>query len=267
MVERRWSWRGLPVWPAALLIWWAVVSRGQVHGHRPVVKLGVILPNQDDSKWSLKKVSPAISLAVQTLSGPLNILPGYDIQVRLGDSECSEVTGPLVAIDMYAKGLADVFLGPACDYALAPVARFSPHWNIPILTAGGLLSPFHNKHTYSLLTRMAAPLAHVGPVFQSIFETFGWVVPSLIYERYDNRKLSDCFDIAQSLYMTQRRRVEASHPGVDIWYQQLDRTTQQSSADSTVSILEEATMHSRSRQTTTFLSIFSDFYNITAKGY
>ena len=31
----------------------------------------------------------------------------------------------------------DVFLGPISEYVLAPVARFSSIWKVPILTTGG----------------------------------------------------------------------------------------------------------------------------------
>ena len=61
---------------------------------------------------------------------------GFNFAVVYGDSQCSETHGPLAAIDMYVKKTADVFIGPACDYALAPIARFSGYWNIPVITGG-----------------------------------------------------------------------------------------------------------------------------------
>ena len=48
------------------------------------------------------------------------------------------------------------FFGPVADYALAPVARFSPVWKIPVITVGALSSDFarDKKHEYPLLTRV-----------------------------------------------------------------------------------------------------------------
>ena len=54
--------------------------------------------------------------------------------------------------------ILDVFLGPVCKYALAPVARFASHWNIPILTTGGQPIAFRDKKIkpdYRLLTTVS----------------------------------------------------------------------------------------------------------------
>lgn len=39
----------------------------------------------------------------------------------------------------------DLFLGPVDDYALAPVIRYASHWQIPIITTGGLAEAFTQK--------------------------------------------------------------------------------------------------------------------------
>ena len=40
-----------------------------------------------------------------------------------------------------------VLFGPACDYALAAVARLSKYRNIPLITAGGYALDFSDKKT------------------------------------------------------------------------------------------------------------------------
>ena len=102
------------------------------------MNVAVILPFVGNYSWSLPRIKPAITLAVDDVtstavtSGPP--LPLH-FRINYGDSRCSETVGPLAAIDMYFERRADVFIGPACDYAVSPVARFSPHWNIPVVTA------------------------------------------------------------------------------------------------------------------------------------
>ena len=97
------------------------------------MNLAVVLPFSGNYSWSLPRIRPALTLAVDdvtsssTSGGPL-------LRLNYGDSRCSETVGPLAAIDMYLERRADVFIGPACDYAVSPVARFSPHWNIPVVT-------------------------------------------------------------------------------------------------------------------------------------
>ena len=46
----------------------------------------------------------------------------------------------------------DVFLGPVCPYVLAPVARYSKIWKIPILTTSGLGVTFRDKNAYPIIS-------------------------------------------------------------------------------------------------------------------
>lgn len=57
--------------------------------------------------------------------------------------------------------MADVFLGPVCDYAVAPVARYSAFWNVPVITGGALADDFRDKNEYKLLTRMTGSYTQV----------------------------------------------------------------------------------------------------------
>lgn len=45
----------------------------------------------------------------------------------------------------YKINSSDVFLGPIYDYVLAPVARYSGMWKIPVITTGGLAAAFQYK--------------------------------------------------------------------------------------------------------------------------
>lgn len=119
-----------------------------------IIKVGIILPFKGDHQWVIQAVFPAIQLAAETVENSPNILQGYRFELNTADSACSETIGPLAAIDMYINQLAHVFLGPTCDYAIAPIARFSYYWGIPVLTAGGMVSAFGDKSEYKLLTRM-----------------------------------------------------------------------------------------------------------------
>lgn len=102
-----------------------------------MIKVAVILPLTGNHPWSLPLIKPAITLAVDDIgASSSNSTFGSSVEFRIsyGDSQCSETMGPLSAIDMYLERRADVFIGPACDYAVSAVARFSPFWNIPVVT-------------------------------------------------------------------------------------------------------------------------------------
>ena len=42
-----------------------------------------------------------------------------------------------LAADMYYRDDIVAMIGPACTYALSPVARLAGYWNIPIVTGTG----------------------------------------------------------------------------------------------------------------------------------
>ncbi|KAG8227357.1 hypothetical protein J437_LFUL003346 [Ladona fulva] len=50
---------------------------------------------------------------------------------------CSGARAPGLAADMHYKDHVIAFIGPACAFALEPVARLAAYWNRPIITGMG----------------------------------------------------------------------------------------------------------------------------------
>ncbi|KAK6635462.1 hypothetical protein RUM44_000713 [Polyplax serrata] len=79
----------------------------------------------------------------------------------------------------------DAFLGPVCDYVIAPVARYSATWGIPVLTAGAQANPFrHKTSNFPTLTRMMGSYTLVGEALRHILENYGWKVAGLLYHNH-----------------------------------------------------------------------------------
>ncbi|KAK0174220.1 hypothetical protein PV328_007329 [Microctonus aethiopoides] len=77
------------------------------------------------------------------------------------------------------------FLGPVCDYAIAPVARYAGVWGIPVLTTGGQADAFRHKgEHYPTLTRMMGSHRLVGEALRHILQGFGWTTAALIYHNH-----------------------------------------------------------------------------------
>jgi len=182
-----------------------------------VMNLAVILPFSGDYAWSLPQIKPAVTLAVDDVASTSNSTSGssVDFRINYGDSECSETMGPLAAIDMYLQRRADVFIGPACDYSVSPVARFSPHWNIPVVTAGALVSAFRLKFVYRLLTRMTSPYSQLGAfIVDQLMVKFNWTTAGIVYQnnlgvRAMKRGKSRCYFTVEGVYTAMQRRQAA----------------------------------------------------------
>ncbi|GFO34350.1 guanylate cyclase [Plakobranchus ocellatus] len=168
-----------------------------------LIKLGVILPYTGNHPWVLPLALPAIQIALEEITNNTDLLKGYTVHIRTEDSNCSETMGPLAAVDMYFNQSADVFFGPACAYSVAPVARFSHFWGIPVLTAGGLVTALKDKTEYKLLTRVQGTHAKVSEVILQLLHNFEWTVLALVYNdapRSPNSEKRTCYFSAEAVF-------------------------------------------------------------------
>ncbi|XP_078038727.1 atrial natriuretic peptide receptor 1 [Augochlora pura] len=98
--------------------------------------------------------------------------------------------------DHVGYGYGDAFLGPVCDYVIAPVARYAGIWGIPVLTAGGRAEAFrHKSEHYPTLTRMMGSYRLVGEALKNILRRFGWKLIGLLYHNHpmtSSRGHSEC---------------------------------------------------------------------------
>lgn len=155
-------------------------------------ELLVLAPDDDSFPYSLHKVVPAVMVAVDTLQRTRNLT----LVVNYNNTNCSSSHGPLLAFDHYIAGKVDVFFGPTCSYVLAPVARYSSEWDLPVVTSSGQNDNFDVKHTnFRLLTRMNGSFSQVGQLFIETLRRFGWQVVALLYHEFRDRAKghSDCF--------------------------------------------------------------------------
>lgn len=126
------------------------VNVSKVIHEKHQIHLAVLLPSKpvDDvserSTQILSTTLPVIELAIRAVKEK-KILEGYELIIHHRDTQCSSIYGPMAAFDLYNRQEADVFLGPICDYVLAPVARYASVWQRPVLTTGGLAAAFNQK--------------------------------------------------------------------------------------------------------------------------
>ena len=214
---------------------------------RPI-KLAVILPFQNDYMWSKQKVGPAIDYAVESLKTSLPAI-GDSLVVNYGDSKCSETLGPLIGIEMFYNKSADVFIGPACDYAVAPIARFSPHWNIPVITGKALPHAFSDKNLYGLLTRISGSYDKLGESVASLYRQFNWSIPGFIFNSNlgERQRLgkSDCYFIMEGVNKELKPIYQQLHPDREIWFRWFDEGDK--TEPNWHSILGEASQKTRSK--------------------
>ncbi|ESP00405.1 hypothetical protein LOTGIDRAFT_88126, partial [Lottia gigantea] len=95
------------------------------------------------------------------------------------DSKCNSKDAPIQAFDFYRNALVSVFLGPVCDYSLAPVARYAPYWNKPVISPGGFAHDFGvgkrtNDSEYRTLTRVGATFNSLARTVIGLVQHYEW---------------------------------------------------------------------------------------------
>ncbi|GFR89705.1 guanylate cyclase [Elysia marginata] len=184
-----------------------------------VIRIGVILPMYDaDFKFGLMYTRPSFEIAREEIYSIAGLLNGYSIEFDYRDSNCSDVYGPLEGIEMYANKEVDLFIGPFCDYAVAPLARFASFWEIPIMTAGGLVEELNDKtRMYRLLTRMIPPYTQLAECVVTILMSFKYQNVGMILHQWKNpnKPLTDQWFTLEAVFLLIQR---IWNPGISMEY-------------------------------------------------
>lgn len=150
------------------------------HGGSPALKnitLAVILPlHNTEYPWAWPRVGPALNWAVEKVNSDPTLLPGHRMRLVFSSSEnkeglCSDSVAPLMAVDLKFAHDPWAFIGPGCDYASSPVARFTTHWEVPMVTAGAAALGFN---LYSSITNTGPTHEKLGQFVVKMHRDFGW---------------------------------------------------------------------------------------------
>ena len=137
--------------------------------------------------FSIGKVSPAASLAIKEVKKRHLLPPHTKLSIKYYDSKCSESDGMNEAIHSYIHYRANVFFGPVCDFAAAPVARQTTYWDLPMVSVGAMARDFYTRRrtVYPLLTRAGpANLQALAQSFVALFrKKYQWTKFKVLYEQ------------------------------------------------------------------------------------
>uniref|UniRef100_A0A8C1E452 Guanylate cyclase n=1 Tax=Cyprinus carpio carpio TaxID=630221 RepID=A0A8C1E452_CYPCA len=166
------------------------VFRMGPHPPQQNITLAVILPlHNTEYPWAWPRVGPALHWALDKVNSDPNLLPGYHLQLVFNSSEnkegvCSDSVAPLVAVDLKFSYDPWAFIGPGCDYSSSPVARFTTHWEVPMITGGARAQGFN---LYSSITNIGPTHKKLGEFVVRMHRHFGWHKHALLMFN-DNKK-------------------------------------------------------------------------------
>ena len=146
------------------------------------IYITVLVPFSDLASFSLSKLRPSIT-SIRTLFA--THLPCRRIEITYRNSFCSDKYSMHQAVKGIIGGRVSVFVGPICDFAVAPVAREVEFWKIPIISIGAIAHDLADRSVnYRTLTRAGSiNLPSLLDVFKNFMEKYSWKKAFFLYER------------------------------------------------------------------------------------
>ncbi|XP_076470849.1 atrial natriuretic peptide receptor 3-like [Babylonia areolata] len=161
---------------------------------KTLLHVAVFAPYLHRFIFTIERVLPAVHVAEDYIK-ERGLLSGYRFHWLPGDSRCNSRDAAMHAFDAVTRYKVALFLGPVCDFSLAPVARYAPYWNIPIIGPGGFAHNFGEKlkgsegAEYPLLTRMGTTFNSMALTFIDFFRHFGWGKVRILYDSHTRNEI------------------------------------------------------------------------------
>jgi ABC-type branched-subunit amino acid transport system substrate-binding protein len=148
------------------------------------ITIGTLVPRNNARLFSIDRVEPAIEIAVEKVRTELKLITDRNISIHFADSKCNVADGMNEAINFFVRREIDVFFGPCCDYAAAPVARQIRYWNIAMVTPGAMARDFatKKKSMFNLTTRVGSNINSIVNMLLSLLQKFSWHKVNLLYD-------------------------------------------------------------------------------------
>lgn len=144
------------------------------------VSITVFSPKLPQTRlFALDKVKTAVEIALEKIKAK----HVHNFNIEYINSNESDVDSPVAAFKVMNKGV-HLFIGPVYDYAVSPVARYAPKWNVPVISPGAFAYMFKQKRSYQTLTRIHTAFNSMNAFLSKIFFHFKWRKIKMVGERF-----------------------------------------------------------------------------------
>lgn len=184
------------------------------------IKIAIIIAYNDSRLFSVRKIRPSIEIAIRQVHARKILSNDVQLDVSYSDSHCNSMAAPVAAFNFIMENNVDVFFGPVCDYSLAPVARYAPYWNKPVISPGGFAHDFGADKSapeaeFPTLTRMGVTFNTLAFGIISSIIHFNWTKIMLVYDTEGHNDITPrfCYLAGSALiyYVKTYERVQFEH--------------------------------------------------------
>lgn len=156
------------------------------------INITVFAPSFPPSRlFALDKVKLAVDIAHAKIQ---TIIPrDKKIVFSFVNSNVSRADTLVSAIREMDKG-GNLIIGPVCDFPLLDVAKYTPRWNVPIISPGGFAHWLSKKNKFGpILVRIHATFNVMAEFIYNIVYRYQWKTANLISEQVGRKLLYNDF--------------------------------------------------------------------------
>lgn len=116
----------------------------------------------------------------------LGILPGYQIDYKIGIAHCQALPGMKATVEIWREmGQLDAIIGETCSVACQPLALLSAAWNIPIVSNLCTSDALSDTLMYPTFARVVGVYRNYIPLNVNLALMFHWKRIAIITSTYD----------------------------------------------------------------------------------
>lgn len=138
----------------------------------PEIKIGIILMNSAPEPFDVRRVGPAIDIALETANKNFGVNMTTVLRAYSGDHVCEYEPPVGLLAELYSQDNVKGVLGPACSQGLQASGRLAQYLNIPMVTGlGDLIVRQKPVDMYKTLTILSYNLQKLSCKYIKVFQT------------------------------------------------------------------------------------------------
>ncbi|KAH3891200.1 hypothetical protein DPMN_015290 [Dreissena polymorpha] len=129
----------------------------------------------------------ALAYGIETVKNE-SILPEYDLNLTVLDTNCSSKQGIGVLVDLLMVQDIDVVIGPPCPGVVEPVGELMSYRNVPVINWVSLQQTIQTKDSLTTYIRTMTPVYTLGELMTKFLQDTGWknyIIVREINKEYD----------------------------------------------------------------------------------
>ncbi|CAH1785979.1 unnamed protein product [Owenia fusiformis] len=149
-------------------------------------------------------VLPAVQMAIEQVNANRTLLPGYELEVIVEDTQCDMAVGTKLLFDMFHKSPPVMLFGGACPQVTGPLAQTTVPWEMAQLSYADTDPGLSERDRYPYFFRTVPSDIDLYPAVLALLKHYNWTRVGTIYQ--DSSKGYSRYAVVHDNHLTKQLR-------------------------------------------------------------